>query len=151
MEPEAPCYTWRRTSGAAPDAVKAARPVLNGEDEETGRKVLRLVLTQRRGRGDQTRYLRLNRATRWSLRTNLTFPEPARRALCAYNLTTAAAESEPDMDSTPLALPYGVYRLEDLAEKGIGIGRVEPPHDEHQVAFRLDPGHVPTSAQGVVA
>ena len=37
------------------------------------------------------------------------------------------------MDSTPLALPYGVYRLEDLAEKGIGIGRVEPPHDEHQV------------------
>src|SRR5467141_65638 len=34
------------TSGAAPDAVKAARPVLNGEDEETGRKVLRLVLTQ---------------------------------------------------------------------------------------------------------
>ena len=35
------------TSGAAPDAVKAARPVLNGEDEETGRKVLRLVLTQR--------------------------------------------------------------------------------------------------------
>jgi len=35
------------TSGAAPDAVQAARPVLNGEDEETGRKVLRLVLTQR--------------------------------------------------------------------------------------------------------
>jgi len=35
------------TSGAAPDAVKAARPVLNREDEETGRKVLRLVLTQR--------------------------------------------------------------------------------------------------------
>src|SRR5713101_7540269 len=34
------------TSGAAPDAVKAARPMLNGEDEETGRKVLRLVLTQ---------------------------------------------------------------------------------------------------------
>jgi hypothetical protein len=34
------------TSGAAPDAVKAARPVLNGEDEETGRKALRLVLTQ---------------------------------------------------------------------------------------------------------
>jgi hypothetical protein len=35
------------TSGVAPDAVKAARPVLNGEDEETGRQVLRLVLTQR--------------------------------------------------------------------------------------------------------
>ena len=46
METEAPCYVWRMTSGAAPDAVKAARPVLNGEDEETGRKVLRLVLTQ---------------------------------------------------------------------------------------------------------
>jgi hypothetical protein len=26
--------------------MKVARPVLNGEDEETGRKVLRLVLTQ---------------------------------------------------------------------------------------------------------
>ena len=26
--------------------MKAARPVLNGEDEETGRKALRLVLTQ---------------------------------------------------------------------------------------------------------
>ena len=53
METEAPCYTWRRTSGAAPDAVKAARPVLNGEDEETGRKVLRLVLTQRNLRDDR--------------------------------------------------------------------------------------------------
>ena len=46
METDAPCYAWRRTSGAAPCAVKAARTVLNGEDEETGRKVLRLVLTQ---------------------------------------------------------------------------------------------------------
>ena len=46
METEAPCSMWRRTSGAAPDAVKVARPVLNGEDEETGRKALRLVLTQ---------------------------------------------------------------------------------------------------------
>ena len=27
--------------------MKVARPVLNGEDEETGRKALRLVLTQR--------------------------------------------------------------------------------------------------------
>jgi len=34
------------TSGAEPGAVKAASPVLNGEDEETGRKALRLVLTQ---------------------------------------------------------------------------------------------------------
>jgi hypothetical protein len=36
------------SEGVAPDAVKAARPVLNGEDEETGRKALRLVLTQHR-------------------------------------------------------------------------------------------------------
>jgi hypothetical protein len=54
---------WRVTKGAAPDAVKAARPVLNGEDEETGLKVLRLVLTQRRGGGDQTGHVRLKRAT----------------------------------------------------------------------------------------
>ena len=46
METEAPCSTWRRTSGAAPDAVKAARPVLNGEREETCRKVTRLAPTQ---------------------------------------------------------------------------------------------------------
>src|SRR5712691_1614469 len=38
--------SWRMTSGAEPGAVKAASPVLNGEDEETGRKALRLVLTQ---------------------------------------------------------------------------------------------------------
>jgi hypothetical protein len=48
---------WRVTKGAAPDAVKAACPVLNGEDEETGRKVLRLVLTQQRGGSDQTGHL----------------------------------------------------------------------------------------------
>ena len=46
METEAPCYTWRRTSGAAPEAVKAARPVLNGGREETCRKVTRLAPTQ---------------------------------------------------------------------------------------------------------
>ena len=34
------------TSGAAPDAVKAARPVLNGGREETCRKVTRLAPTQ---------------------------------------------------------------------------------------------------------
>src|SRR5689334_5220291 len=38
METEAPYSVWRMTSGVAPDAVKAARPVLNGEDEETGQK-----------------------------------------------------------------------------------------------------------------
>jgi insertion element IS1 protein InsB len=57
METEAPCYTWRMTSGAAPDAVKAARPVLNGEDEETGRKVLRLVLTQHHQTGAVLAYV----------------------------------------------------------------------------------------------
>ena len=41
---------WRPITGAEPDAMKVARPVLNGEDEETGRKALRLVLTQREGR-----------------------------------------------------------------------------------------------------
>jgi hypothetical protein len=46
METEAPCYAWRRTSGAAPDAVKVARPVLNGGDEETGLSRPRLVATQ---------------------------------------------------------------------------------------------------------
>ena len=46
METEAPGYTWRRTSGAAPDAVKVARPVLNGGDEETGLCRPRLVATQ---------------------------------------------------------------------------------------------------------
>jgi hypothetical protein len=46
METEAPCSTWRRTSGAAPEAVKAARPVLNGGREETCRKVTRLAPTQ---------------------------------------------------------------------------------------------------------
>jgi hypothetical protein len=37
METEAPGSAWRRTAGVAPEAVKAARPVLNGADEETGR------------------------------------------------------------------------------------------------------------------
>ena len=46
METDAPGEAWRTTSGAEPGAVKAASPVLNGEDEETGRKALRLVLTQ---------------------------------------------------------------------------------------------------------
>jgi len=48
------------TKGAAPDAVKAARPVLNGEREETGWGP-RLALTQRRGGGDQTGHLYINR------------------------------------------------------------------------------------------
>ena len=45
------------TSGAAPDAVKAARPVLNGEDGETGRQVLRLVLTQHHHTGKVLAYV----------------------------------------------------------------------------------------------
>jgi len=38
--------TWRTIEGAEPCEVKASSTVLNGEDEETGRKALRLVLTQ---------------------------------------------------------------------------------------------------------
>ena len=37
---------WRLTTGVEPDAVKAARPVLNGGDEETCGNVTRLVPTQ---------------------------------------------------------------------------------------------------------
>ena len=54
METDAPGEAWRTTSGAEPGAVKAASPVLNGEDEETGRKALRLVLTQRKLRHLET-------------------------------------------------------------------------------------------------
>src|SRR5215467_8747221 len=57
METDAPCYAWRTTSGAAPGAVKAASPVLNGEDEETGHKVLRLVLTQHHHSGQMLAYV----------------------------------------------------------------------------------------------
>src|SRR5262245_42411847 len=39
---------WRWTKGVAPCAVKAACTVLNGGDEETYRKVTRLVPTQPR-------------------------------------------------------------------------------------------------------
>jgi insertion element IS1 protein InsB len=45
------------TLGAAPDAVKAARPVFNGEDKETGRKALRLVLTQHHHTGKVLAYV----------------------------------------------------------------------------------------------
>ena len=38
---------WRSTTGAEPEAVKAARPVLNGGDEETYSNATRLVPTQR--------------------------------------------------------------------------------------------------------
>src|SRR5919202_294973 len=57
METEAPCYTWRRTSGAAPDAVKAARPVLNGGREETCRRVTRLAPTQHHRSGKVLAYV----------------------------------------------------------------------------------------------
>ena len=57
METEAPCYTWRRTSGAAPDAVKVARPVLNGGDEETGLCRPRLVATQHHHTGQVLAYV----------------------------------------------------------------------------------------------
>src|SRR5215467_5820374 len=57
METEAPYYTWRRTSGAAPDAVKAARPVLNGGREETCRRVTRLAPTQHHYSGTVLAYV----------------------------------------------------------------------------------------------
>src|SRR5262245_30673062 len=57
METEAPCYAWRRTSGAAPDAVKVARPVLNGGDEETGLSRPRLVATQHHHTGKVLAYV----------------------------------------------------------------------------------------------
>src|SRR6266702_3707888 len=75
--------TWRRTSGAAPDAVKAARPVLNGGREETCRKVTRLAPTQRRGGGDQTGHLYINHTTSRPLKKGRMFPKSALRALCA--------------------------------------------------------------------
>src|SRR6266403_2418859 len=83
METEAPCSTWRRTSGAAPDAVKAARPVLNGGREETCRQVTRLAPTQRRGGGDQTGHLYINRTTSRPLKKGRMFPKSALRALSA--------------------------------------------------------------------
>src|SRR6266852_3949754 len=76
METDAPRYARRMTSGAEPGAVKAASPVLNGEDEETGRKALRLVLTQRRGESDQTRHVCRNRSTSRPLRHELRFKSP---------------------------------------------------------------------------
>jgi insertion element IS1 protein InsB len=57
METEAPCSTWRRTSGAAPDAVKVACPVLNGGDEETGLCRPRLVATQHHHTGAVLAYV----------------------------------------------------------------------------------------------
>ena len=38
--------SWRTIKGAEPDAVKAARPVLNGGDEETCSNATRLAPTQ---------------------------------------------------------------------------------------------------------
>src|SRR2546422_3481296 len=57
METEAPCSPWRRTSGAAPDAVKVARPVLNGGREETCHKVTRLAPTQHHHSGTVLAYV----------------------------------------------------------------------------------------------
>jgi insertion element IS1 protein InsB len=57
METEALYDVWRRTSGAAPDAVKAARPVLNGGREETCCKVTRLAPTQHHHSGTVLAYV----------------------------------------------------------------------------------------------
>jgi insertion element IS1 protein InsB len=48
---------WRVTKGAAPDAVKAARPVLNGGREETCRRVTRLAPTQHHHTGAVLAYV----------------------------------------------------------------------------------------------
>src|SRR5712691_12090742 len=93
METDAPRYARRMTSGAEPGAGKAASPVLNGEDEETGRKALRLVLTQRRGGGDQTGHVCLKRPTSRPLRQELIFQESARRAFCPLALRNRGRES----------------------------------------------------------
>ena len=45
------------TSGAAPDAVKVARPVLNGGREETCRKVMRRAPTQHHHSGHVLAYV----------------------------------------------------------------------------------------------
>src|SRR5712691_1645587 len=99
METEAPYYTWRRTSGAAPDAVKAARPVLNGGREETCRKVTRLAPTQRRGRGHQTRHLYIKRTTSRPLKQGWRCPKPAQRALCAVPLSGYALRGPFDVSA----------------------------------------------------
>src|ERR671931_2445526 len=57
METDAPCYAWRRTSGAAPCAVKAARTVLNGGREETCRQVTRLAPTHHHHSGHVLAYV----------------------------------------------------------------------------------------------
>ena len=61
---------WRRIKGAEPDAIKVASPVLNGEDEETGRKALRLVLTQ------------LPRSGHWARRTASVIATRGREFYC---------------------------------------------------------------------
>jgi hypothetical protein len=72
---------WRVTKGAAPDAVKAARPVLNGEDEETGLKVLRLVLTQH-----QMRVFLLSFGGLWRVFARLSFIPVFRDTPSAYQI-----------------------------------------------------------------
>src|SRR5437667_11089940 len=57
--------------------------LLSGRDGPVAHLAPDLRGDLRRGRGDQTRHLRLNRTTSWSLRTPLTFPESARRAFCS--------------------------------------------------------------------
>src|SRR6266568_3382714 len=113
METEAPYFTWRRTSGAAPDAVKAARPVLNGGREETCRKVTRLAPTQRRGGGDQTRHLDINRTTSRPLKKGRMFPKSALRALCASPRTIPPACSPQHGASQDVS---GVYSTATLGE-----------------------------------
>src|SRR5215831_8875180 len=70
----------------------------------------------RRGRSDQTRHLRLNRTTSWSLRTPLTFPGSARRAFCSCTRHRGGPARQ-----TPLgrpALVSGPELFEDRLELG---------------------------------
>ena len=71
-------WPWRRTAGVEPDAIKVASPVLNGEDEETGRKALRLVLTQRSCRSSDEVRCRLcyDAHHLWRVPVVVTLPEP---------------------------------------------------------------------------
>src|SRR5713101_3456823 len=108
METEAPYYTWRRTSGAAPDAVKAARPVLNGGREETCRKVTRLAPTQRRGGSDQTRHVCLKRTSIWPLITGLMLKSPpAGRYVQSHEIQT----QHPHLQRLMMARKDGVDQI----------------------------------------
>ena len=86
--------------------MKVARPVLNGEDEETGRKVLRLVLTQPRGvyHFDQT----LIMMPKWEwvskpLHSIVQYVRICACKPCAFEVPLYAVARHPSTLSTPMA------------------------------------------------